>query len=543
MVSSLRRGSLPPPSSGHAALLIAFLIAVAAGTPGGQAPRRELAVAAVASWPLGTWAGRTERMLHRGTLDFASLQADTMVAGRMHQRLVQRHAGLPVFGGGLVRQVDGVAVRTVFGRLYEDIALDPSPAVPVHEALTNAVRAHGADARVESDPTLGVLPTRAGGYALVWRCRVRTPRDIRLVDVDAHSGAALQDRSLLRRQLPAIGTGTGVGGGRKKVPATPRARRFEAVDQTRPARLETYDFGGSADRLDRFMLTGELFDADLATDDDNVWSDAPVVDAHVQQGWTYDYYFERFGRHGMDDRDGAITTIVHPLSREQADPDGVFVNNAIYVGDRTMLYGDGDLEAFNAFAGALDIVAHEWTHGVQEYSSNLVPFDEPGALSESFSDIMGTAAEFFLQPAGSGPQQADWVIGEDVTKTAPGFIRSLANPAALGHPDHYSLVRHLGTGFDNGGIHLNCGVPNQAFYLAVVGGTNRASGLAVAGVGLENIDRIARIFYRAFVYFLGPTSTFADARAATLQAATELYGPASDERRQVEHAWTAVGVE
>ena len=132
--------------------------------------------------------------------------------------------------------------------------------------------------------------------------------------------------------------------------------------------------------------------------------------------------------------------------------------------------------------------------------------------------------EFHYQPPGGARQEADWLIAEDITLASPGYIRSMSNPISLGHPDHYSLVRFLGSSFDNGGIHINCGVPNHAFYLAVAGGTNRVSGLRVQGVGLANRERMERIFYRAFVYFLGSSSSFHDARAATIQAAVELYG-------------------
>ena len=79
----------------------------------------------------------------------------------------------------------------------------------------------------------------------------------------------------------------------------------------------------------------------------------------------------------------------------------------------------------------------------------------------------------------------------------------MSDPIGVGHPNHYSLVRFIGTDIDSGGIHINSGVPNQAYYLAVAGGTNRVSGCAVQGVGLANRERMERIFYRGFVYYLG----------------------------------------
>jgi bacillolysin len=92
-------------------------------------------------------------------------------------------------------------------------------------------------------------------------------------------------------------------------------------------------------------------------------------------------------------------------------------------------------------------------------------------------------------------------------------------------------------------VHFNSTIPSHAFYLAVMGGTNRTSGRGVQGVGLGNIEHMERIFYRAFVFFLGPFAQFRDARAATLQAATDLYGAASGDRAALVQAWDAVGVQ
>jgi thermolysin len=189
-------------------------------------------------------------------------------------------------------------------------------------------------------------------------------------------------------------------------------------------------------------------------------------------------------------------------------------------------------------AGALDIVGHELTHGLTDYSSHLNGQNEPGALDESFSDILGTSVEFFYQQPGSGLRQADYLIGEDVFR--PGGIRSMSNPAAFGDPDHYSR-RVTGTA-DNGGVHTNSAIPNQAFYLAIESGTNRTSGLAVQGVGPANREQIEKVFYRAFVFMLPSNATFSMARAATIQAARDLYGVGSAAERAVTQAWTAVGV-
>jgi thermolysin len=227
-----------------------------------------------------------------------------------------------------------------------------------------------------------------------------------------------------------------------------------------------------------------------------------------------------------------------------------FFLNAFYAGNGVMCYGVGLPAGFftssplgdqtwDFVSGALDIVAHELTHGVTEFSSNLIYMNESGALDEAFSDMMATGAEFFFQPAGSGQMQADYSIGEDVIR--PGGLRSLANPRLFGDPDHYS--RRFRGPEDNGGVHTNSLIASHAYYLAIEGGTNHTSGLSVQGVGAANREQIEKIFYRGFTQLLPSAATFSVARAATLQAARDLYGAGSAAERAVAQAWTAVGVE
>jgi thermolysin len=242
---------------------------------------------------------------------------------------------------------------------------------------------------------------------------------------------------------------------------------------------------------------------------------------------------------------------VHPVNREdidryQDDIVDLFYLNAAYFGRGVMVYGEGlppDLtddvgQHWNYVAGGLDVVAHELTHGVTEFTSQLSYRVESGALNEAFSDIMGTSAEFFFQPPGSGPLMADYLIGEDVI--TPGGIRSLEDPERFGNPDHYSKL-YVGPR-DGGGVHINSTIPSHAFYLAIEGGTNRTSGIAVRGVGGSQRDQIEKVLYRAFAFLMPPSADFATARAATLQSARDLFGAGSPAEAAVAQAWTAVGV-
>ena len=188
---------------------------------------------------------------------------------------------------------------------------------------------------------------------------------------------------------------------------------------------------------------------------------------------------------------------------------------------------------------ALDIVGHELTHGVTAYSSNLIYQNESGALNESLSDIMGVAVEFDYQPVGSGLARADWLLGEDATQSVSGG-RNFITPNATGLPDHYSIK--VITSADNGGVHINSSISNHAFYLAIMGGTNRVSGLSVEGVGFSNRKQIEKVFYRAFTQILTASSGFSDARAACIQAARDLFGNGSAAEGALTQAWDAVGV-
>jgi bacillolysin len=374
---------------------------------------------------------------------------------------------------------------------------------------------------------------------------VRSDWTIRDVYVDADSGAIIRSINRIHTQT-AVGQGTGVLGATKKLPTNQTSSTYQAVDRMRPALSFTMAFPGTPSRLSQFLQNSAFFNGDIATDSDNTWTDGPTVDAHVYQGWVYDYYFKRFGRRGMDDRDTEVDAVVHPLARSEANrqpPDVVnsYINNAFYCCQGVIVFGDGDGRVFNYLAGSFDVVAHEWTHGVTDFSSQLIYRDESGALNEAFSDIMAASMEFYQQSVG-GSERADWQIAEDVTLAFPGYLRSLNNPAAIGLPDHYSLRRFIGTNFDEGGVHYNLTIGTHAFYLAVAGGRNRVSGITVPGVGQNNIERMEKIFYRAFVMLMGPSSRFSDARLATLQAATDLYGASSNERSQVALAWTSVGV-
>ena len=362
-----------------------------------------------------------------------------------------------------------------------------------------------------------------------------------------------------------MGTGRGVLGDTKKLAVLSQSGVYMADDQLRPPVLVTFDFRGNLTRARAVVeQNASLFTSDIATDSDNTWSDVFNVDAHAHVGWTYDYFYKRFGRRGLDNRDRPIVILTNAVTQQGAlslpgSLFGTWAINAFWCdscgpnGIGVMFFGNGIPTSlyltstgtnFGYLAGGLDVAAHELTHAVTSSSSNLIYRNESGALNEAFSDMMGTSVEYFYHPAGSGAGRAEYLIGEDVvTARLAGVrdgLRSMQRPTLYGDPDHYSR-RYTGSA-DNGGVHTNSGIPNNVFFLAIEGGTNSTSGRGVQGVGGGNRGQIEKVFYRAFVFLMPSSATFAVARAATIQAARDLYGTGSPAERAVTQAWTAVGV-
>jgi bacillolysin len=534
-----------------AAAVSGLFVSTAATAPptAPQGPRGASTVATQSTAQLRDWDQRVDRMLRTSELRVRQTLEDPLVPGRTHQRADQYHRGVRVFGGDIARQSRDGATESVFGMIYEGIDIDTDPGIDEDRARALLEQRTGVQLDPSIKPELVVLPLDAGGYALTWRLRITSRRDSRQYFIDARTGAAVLDYSD-RKTQSAVGRARGVLGDTKKISVRPNAGQFVTSDELRPASIETYDMQGNPFRVDEFLdrrIT--LSTNDLASDSDNDWTDGAVADAHVYAGWTYDYYFKRFSRHGLNNADTRVQAIVHPVRRSDLftyieDFQDFFVN-AFYAGNGIVLFGEGLPPGFTLggqtwdfLAGAIDVVAHELTHGVTEFTSNLTYLNESGALNEAFSDMMGTGVEFLFQRPGDAALRADYLIGEDAIR--PGGLRSMSDPASKGDPDHYSK-RFLGRE-DNGGVHINNAIPNQVFYLAIEGGTNRTSGLSVQGVGAASRDQIEKVFYRTVTQLLPSNATFAVARVASIQAARDLFGANSAAERAVTQAWTAVGV-
>ena len=525
---------------------------------------RSLHGTAVAPDQLRQEVDEVRRLERDGAMRVAAATDDPLAPGHRHERLQQYHLGLKVVGGSVVRQTANGVVTSLLGQVYR---ADVDSAAPGLTAEAVAARLRTSGAALLTEPALAFLGRDDGAITLVYEVSVRREAfDLRTVYLDAASGAELLSVPLVKDQS-AVGEGLGVLGDRKKVAARQVGGTFYTEDMLRPPLLWTIDLRSNRSRLDQVASGNPIFQSDLASDSDNVWTDPVAVDAHTYLGWTYDYIFKRIGVRGLDNGNAPMFAGINTYSPQQcvgplpSGEFGILCVNAFWLGPPAgpggrglMVFGNGIPSNFvltttgqtvGPLAGALDIVAHELTHGVTDYTSGLEYRNESGALNEAFSDMVGVAAEAYFQTRGNGPLQADYLIGEDSFQArragSVSGIRSIQSPTAYGHPDHYS-VRFTGPE-DNGGVHINSGIPNHAYYLAIEGGTNRVSGRTVTGVGFANRDQIERVFFRAFTQMLPVRATFSQARAATIQSARDLYSSNAAVERAVTDAWTAVGVQ
>lgn len=494
-------------------------------------------------------------MLRDGRLRRASQVFDGLVDGVEHQRLQQMHRGVPVWASTVAVQFRRGAPVSAFGGVFEGLdEMGTVPALSAADARALTERYAGVELGSAVPASLIVHLGDDGTARLAYTVRAATRALLAYrYFIDASSGELIEARLDTRTQgavgIGAVGIGTGVIGDTKKISTSLLGGAFVLTDLLRPQEVRTYDLRGDIGAL-LDVLNGirALTSADLGVDGDNTWADSALVDAHVYSGWTFDYLHKRFNLPSVY---GAlpIINIVHPANREDYPAlGGVFPGffaNAGYFGGGISIFGDGlprgvvlqsSGQGFDFLSGALDVVAHEVAHGLTEH---LEYRDESGALTETLSDIIGTSVEFFFQPAGGGRGVRDYQIGEDVVTF--GAVRSMSNPSAVdNHPSLYQNRRRQQE--DNGSVHANAGIGNLAFYLAIEGGPHPETGVVVTGVGAQNREQIERIFFRAFTQMLPARATFPMARAATIQAARDLYGANSTAVTAVTDAWIAVGV-
>ncbi|MCS6995070.1 MAG: M4 family metallopeptidase [Anaerolineales bacterium] len=261
--------------------------------------------------------------------------------------------------------------------------------------------------------------------------------------------------------------------------------------------------------------------------------DPAVNEAYDGSGLTYDLFSEIYGRNSIDGNGLRLDSTVHYLKG---------YDNAFWNGQQ-MVYGDGDEDLppsqrlFNRFTVAVDIIGHELTHGVTEYEAKLAYYGQSGALNESMSDVFGALVKQYQRRESA--DQADWVIGAGLfTANVNGIgIRSLKAPGSayddplLGKDPQPAHMRdYVNTVEDNGGVHINSGIPNHAFYVTA------------REIGGYAWEKAGHIWYLALRDKLTATSNFQQAADLTWQTAGQIYGAGSLEQQAVKTGWAEVGI-
>ncbi|GAA3607977.1 M4 family metallopeptidase [Flavivirga amylovorans] len=312
--------------------------------------------------------------------------------------------------------------------------------------------------------------------------------------------------------------------------------QYRLRDYSRGSGIINYNNASSGQFLQYIDYTDSNNDWTLA-EHDNATKDNAAFDALFASQVTYDYFLNEHGRNSYDGSGSVITNFVNILNYQNA---GWSSGN--------MLYGDGIFGSDPLTS--LDVGAHEMGHGVTEFTANLDYEREQGGINESLSDIWAMSVEHYANINYGLNKDLD-LLGNDFGYT----LRSMANPKAYGQPDTYrgtnwvaatvsegcSVPQGGAGGNDYCGVHTNSGVGNFWYYTLTLGGSginDNADSYSVTAIG---IDKGGNIVYASLQY-LTPTSQYADFRAATIQAAQDLYGADSQEEIQVTNAWYAVGV-
>ncbi|HWO20765.1 MAG TPA: M4 family metallopeptidase [Kofleriaceae bacterium] len=451
-------------------------------------------------------------MLRVPASDLVATRIERDSLGMTHVRMAQRKDGLRVVGGDVVLHLGADnTVRSVTSNA-RDRAVSAAPTVSAADAAGIAIAATAAITApapaiapagqlvAQRSELTYVIATGDGELYLAWEIEVTGTGGLLLIDrvyVDAHTGRVVDRR-------PRVYTA-----------------RNRAI----------YDGEGKT-------LQNITNPPLLGTETSPPVGDPVAIAAFTNTGATYDCYQELFQRDSYNGAGGALESVVHVLF--QQGPGGG--NNAAWLpqpdGTGVMVYGDGDNNTFRQLAYGYDVTTHEVTHGVTDATADLAYMNESGALNEGMSDIMAAVCEAWRDKAVTADA---WLIGEDVyTPAVPGdALRYMTSPTRDGQSRDYYPERYTGTA-DNGGVHLNSGIPNLAFYLLSTGGKHprNKTNINVQGIG---IDRAGAIFQRALTkgYFMANT-TLEQARASTEQVAQELYPGCT--QGAVSAAWAAVGV-
>ncbi|MFK7934281.1 MAG: M4 family metallopeptidase [Saprospiraceae bacterium] len=507
--------------------------------------------------------------------EFTPILVETDELGQTHIKYQQQYNGVEIYGAEVIVHTDEAVVTKVNGRYYPTPALEMTANLSAQQVLASAKselpnfkELHGLQKQLiageqesvkqvvfyqNETPRLAyqinLIPNLAENWTYIIDANTgETLRKFSNIcdfhynindEKATHHGICSHDHQLERsgnlhpnQNLPPDGptiTNTGdLFNRNQSINTYESGGGFFYIDASRPMYntaasnipddpsgvIWTIDAFDSAPQNDNFEV-GHVFS------NSNAFQRPIATSAHVNAGQSFEYFSNVFSRNSINGQGGNIVSLINIT-----DEDGSAMDNAFWNGN-AMFYGNGNRDFSQPLARSLDVAAHEMTHGVIQATANLEYQGESGALNESFADIFAVLID-----------RDDFTLGEDVVNTSifrSGALRDLANPnnggsslADIGYQPANVSDQFLGSQ-DNGGVHINSGIVNNAFYRFA---TNNSVGLAKA----------ERVYYRALTRYLTRSSQFVDARLAVIQATEDLHGAGSSEAQAAAQAFSAVGI-
>ncbi len=463
--------------------------------------------------------------------------------GTTHVKLTQQYKGIQFWGSEIIVHSD------LSGNVYSiNAQYSKTPlGIDLHNNITGEEAVSIAESNLKVKTSINKLDAKikkmlnyngakANQYIwvdnknkkhLVWHVQIRPNiRDNWFFFIDAKNGEILETYNSTNFDGPLTATATDLNG----VSRTINVYKSGGTDYMIDASRDMWQTGQTniIDDPKGAILTIDAKGKDLTketqlfhvTTTTANWNDPVSVSAHYNAGFVYEYYKNTFGRNAIDNKGSTILSVIHVTDKGEA-MDNAYWNGAF------MIYGDGN-QAFRPLAGALDVAGHEMTHGVIQHTVALEYKFQSGALNESLADVFGSMVD-----------KEDWLLGEDVTKTsyiASGALRNMLDPHNGGsslsdngwQPANMNEFLNLTIDQDNGGVHINSGIPNKA--CALIGNA----------IGKEKTEKI---YYRVLsARYLNSQSQFIDMRLAAVRAATDLYGNNSTEVNAVKQAFDNVGI-
>lgn len=457
---------------------------------------------------------------------FVKIDSQTDKLGILHETYQQYFNSIPVAFGIYKTHLKNGILTAINGDYVLLNEMEISPTISKENAISIAKRHVNAknyyDSSVKEigyggpNPTLVVFPKLENINTrdrLAYRLEIYAEKPLYRADVyiDAHTGEVIFEKNKIHQSnIGAIGTTLYNG-----------VKNFRAEQFSGGYRLRQTVSGNGIQTLN--ATNGSLQNAtDYISSTNNFNLNPEAVQVHWGAERTHHYFLQKHNRNSFDGNGALIKSYITPPSANA---------NAIWTGS-AMQFSLGNGTNMGPVT-SLDVVGHEFTHAVIDYSADLIYSNQSGAINESFADIFGEMVENF------GQGTNDWLCGAAFT---PNGIRSLSNPKSNGDPDTYLGLYWQTSSNDNFGVHTNSGVHNKWFYLLAVGGSgtnDNGYSYNFSGIGIE---KAAAIAYRNLTVYLVPTANYHYTCESSLYAAKVLFGTNSPEHIATAQAWRAVGL-